>query len=103
MLKIFRIKFLIKSLSIFLAFNIILLTSSFSFVPKKVKIPAETLITLKLLQSVSSNDCNEGDIVNLSVLYDVKSNDNTLITAGTRATGKIFYVLLQRGKDSQVL
>ena len=98
MLKIFRIKFLIKSLSIFLAFNIILLTSSFSFVPKKVKIPAGTLITLKLLQSVSSTDCNEGDIVNLSVLYDVKSNDNTLITAGTRATGKISLCTASKGK-----
>ena len=98
MLKIFRIKFLVKSLSIFLAFNIIVLTSSFSFVSKKVKIPAGTLVTLKLLQSVSSTDCNEGDIVNLSVLYDVKSNDKTLITAGTRATGIVSLCTASKGQ-----
>tara|TARA_B110000902_G_C14193907_1_gene545170 strand:- start:714 stop:1265 length:552 start_codon:yes stop_codon:yes gene_type:complete len=98
MLKIFRNNYLSKTLSIFLAFNVIILTSSFSFVPKKVKIPAGTLVTLRLIQSVSSTDCSEGDIVNLSVLYDVKSNDKTLITAGTRATGIVSLCTASKGQ-----
>ena len=72
MIQIFRNPFLLKPLSIILALNVILLTSSFTFVPKKVKIPAGTLITLKLLDNISSIQCSEGDLVNLSVLYDVK-------------------------------
>tara|TARA_B100001094_G_scaffold241565_1_gene237428 strand:+ start:1147 stop:1698 length:552 start_codon:yes stop_codon:yes gene_type:complete len=89
MIQIFRNPFLLKPLSIILALNVILLTSSFTFVPKKIKIPAGTLITLKLLDNISSIQCSEGDLVNLSVLYDVKKNDKKLIPAGTRAIGKV--------------
>ena len=89
MIKIFRNPFLLKPLSIILAFNVILLTSSFTLVPKKVKIPAGTLITLKLLEGVSTKECSEGDPVNLSILYDVKSEGKKIIPAGTRASGKI--------------
>ena len=61
MIKIFRNPFILKPLSIILALNVILLTSSFTLVPKKVKIPAGTLITLKLLEGVSTKECSEGD------------------------------------------
>ncbi len=89
MIKTFRNPFLIKPLSIILALNVILLTSSFTLVPKKVKIPAGTLITLKLLEGVTTKECNEGDLINLTVLYDVKKDDKKLIPAGTRAIGRI--------------
>ena len=50
MIKIYRNPFLKKPLSIILALNFINLTSSFTLITKKVKIPADTLITLKLLE-----------------------------------------------------
>ena len=89
MIKIFRNQFLIKPLSIILALNIIFLTSSFTLVPKKVKIPEGTPITLKLLEGVTTKECSEGDLINLTVLYDVKKDDKKLIPAGTRAIGKV--------------
>ena len=97
MIKIFRNPFLLKPLSIILALNVILLTSSFTLVPKKVKIPAGTLITLKLLEGVSTKECSEGDPVNLSILYDVKSEGKKIIPAGTRASGKIVKCVKAKG------
>ena len=54
MIKIFRNPFLLKPLSIILALNFIILTSSLTLIPKKVKIPADTLITLKLSEGVTT-------------------------------------------------
>lgn len=98
MIKIFRNPFLMKPLSIIVALNVILLTSSFTFAPKKVKIPAGTLITLKLLDNISSTKCSEGDIINLSVLYDVKVDEKKLIPAGTRASGKVTICKAAKGQ-----
>jgi hypothetical protein len=89
MIKVFRNSFLIKPLCVLLALNVILLTSSFTLVPKKVKIPAGTLITLKLLEGVTTKECSEGDPVNFSILYDVMNEGKKIIPAGTRASGKV--------------
>ena len=54
MIKIYRNPFLKKPLSIILALNFINLTSSFTLITKKVKIPADTLITLKLSERITT-------------------------------------------------
>ena len=88
-MKFFRNPIFLKPFCFLFSIVIILFTSSFTFTPKKIKIPAGTLITLKMLQSVSTEDCSEGDIVSFSIVYDVMADGKKLITAGTKVTGNV--------------
>lgn len=48
-----------------------------------------TYITLEFLGTISSETHNVGQVINLSVVNDIKVNNYTVIPAGTLAEGKI--------------
>jgi hypothetical protein len=61
-----------------------------------IYIPANTPISLRLENTISTENCKEGDNVNLRVSYDIHVNGKTVIPAGS--IGKSIVSLVEKPK-----
>lgn len=78
----------IKPLSFITAFALLILTSSFS-ASKTITIKAGTPVSLQLNSPLSSGNCAQGQMVDFSVMRDVKTAGQIAIPAGTVAKGQV--------------
>lgn len=88
MISIIRNSVFIKPLCFISAFTMLFLTSSFS-APKKITIKAGTPVSLQLNSPLSSGNCTQGQMIDFRVMYDVKTDGQVVIPAGTNAKGQV--------------
>lgn len=85
----------IKVLSVFLAVNILGLSSLSA--SNKVTLNAGTPIVLESMYSIVSNMTSAGQVVDFKVKYDIVSGDKVLIAAGSIAKGQVVRTQYAKG------
>lgn len=98
---------MLKSVAIFLAFNMLSPSFAFAFAPSldegKVTVKAGTPVFLETTKIISSRYLKVGQTIDLRVRYDVKVDDKVVIKAGSLAKGQVIRARKAKGVGQEGL